>query len=165
MIQGKFYQDINLESRNEMIHFLNNHPTSKVHTAHPNMWTFANNIGFIYNLPEKWHKDAFEAITDEPKDIIDKMIVRFKHKVNFKYAACRSDYNDNILLLLHRIDRDGMRALKIRSFDWFGYEEFSMPMLIERTIVLQAFDRLCDNIVLEYYQMIHRAKKMSYESL
>jgi len=156
---NKFFKQIDLQNRNEMINFLNNHPTSIIYSDFPNKWTFANNIGFVYNIPMQYHPVGFEAITDQPKHVIDNLINKFKFKHGFKYGAYRSDYNDNILLLVHRVEIGKDRCIKIQNFDSFKYETFSTYYLQERTKLLCAFDALCDKIVLEYYEMIAKYSK------
>ncbi len=158
-MQDKFFKQINLQDRNEMINFLNNHLTACIYSDYPEKWTFANNIGFLYNLPKQYHVKGLDAITEQDKTIINNLITRFKHKHNFKFGAYRSDYNDNVLLLVHRIEIGKERGIKIQNFDKFPYESCSMYFLQERTKLLCSFDALCDKIVLEYYQMIAKYVK------
>jgi hypothetical protein len=158
-MKQKFFRQVNLEDRNEMINFLNGHSTAIPFSDYPEMWTYANNIGFLYNLPEHHHVTGLDAITEQDKTTINNLITRFKHKHNFKFGAYRSDYNDNVLLLMHRIEIGKERSVKIQNFDKFPYDSCSMQFLQERTKLLCSFDALCDKIVLEYYQMIAKYVK------
>lgn len=164
-MRQKFLQQVNLENRNEMINFLNNHPISKIHTDFPSKWTYANNIGFMYTIPLDYHLYAFEAITDQPKDKIEKLIYEFKFKWNFKFGTYRADYNQNILLLVHRYDTKSLRGIKIQNFEKFPYEDCSDYFLQQRTKLICEFDVLCDKIINEYHQMITRYIELNKENI
>jgi len=155
----QFSKSVDLSNRNEMISFLNNHPATHPHSEYKEMWTIANNIGFMYTIPMRLHPIGFEAITDYPKDAIDKLISGFKFDTGFKYGAYRADYNDNILLLMPRVEFGKVRGVKITNFDTVPYTECSIDFLQRRVKLICQFDGLCDNIVSEYYNMISKFKK------
>ena len=75
------------------------------------------------------------------------------------YIETRADYNDNILLLMPRVEFGKVRGVKITNFDTVPYTECSIDFLQRRVKLICQFDGLCDNIVSEYYNMISKFKK------
>lgn len=170
-----YYKKVNKNSRKEMVDFLANHFRYFTINSRNRSTSYANNIK-IYNLGIEDRN-----LEDKACDILysDIDTIEFYMNLNFLIEDFTCEYgydvsfngrNSGYLVLYQRdYDKNGnLRTFPGRSMDDNDpkyFNDWSIDKLKERTKLIQAFDKLCDNMQDTFIHYLKHAEIVEEEEI
>lgn len=149
----KFFKDVDVTNREEMIRFLSNH--FRYHTM--NSWnrstSYANNMK-LYNLPlTDKQRDALYKIMDiecdSPYQLIRRLLNEFGANHKYRWQAGFNGRSGGYVVLYEGKIEDGrVVTYPGRNIDMnVDFNEWDDKALQNRVKLVQDFDKLCDDII------------------
>lgn len=153
-----FYKEVNYDSPKEMFDFLSNHFTYDTMNSWNGIRSIANNVK-VYNLDVDY-EDAMDALQEDDYFSINRTIEDWEAD-HPEYEVGFNGRSGGYLVLtrkqkhLHVFKEDNCYPGEYENYEYwmrdieatFGsYEEYK-PTLIEEVKIVQAFDKLCDELV------------------
>ena len=147
----KFYQKINKRDKQEMIDFLQNHFRYDTMSSWNNSTSYANKVKVWDVIPGHLQDNAFELLeTDMFYELHINWLLEDFDMENAGYSAGFNGRSGGYIVLYH--DQYPGRDIDQSA----TFEDWEMFELRDRVDLVQAFDKMCENVV---NQMIHLAEK------
>lgn len=153
-----FYKKVDRRKRTDMIDFLRNHFRYDTMNSWNRATSYANNVKlYNLNLPEDINDTAYEIclseISDNPlNDAIDLLLDDFFHETGYR-ARFNGKSGGYLVLYYTQLERDyNTGEILYRTYPGRGidedddFEEWDINQLRDRTLTVQRFDKLCDDI-------------------
>lgn len=143
-----FSKNVNLDNREEMIHFLTTHFRYSTMNSWNRMTSYANNVK-IPNLEIPDYAKAYDFIHAECDDYdIDVHIAIEEFMMSTGYTVGFNGRSYGYIVMYDtELDKNGNRRVLMHGIDEYeDFEDWETDDIRERVKLVQAFDKLCDNI-------------------
>ena len=156
-----FAKNVNKRSKAAMIQFLTVHFRYYTMNSWNRTTSYANNVKLNnLQLPENLDDKAYEFLSAECRDYyydIDERINMFTRKTG--YAAGFNGRSDGYIVLYDtKREDDGYKIIMSGIDEDTDFDDWSVDELRERTRLVEAFDKLCDDIRDIFIHYVKNAK-------
>lgn len=157
-----FKKEVNLNNKQEMINFLTNHFRYYTMSSVNLRTSYANNVKiYNLNLPQEIRNKAWDFLDAECEDFwfnVHDLIANFE--IETGYTAGFNGRSGGYIVLYDTVISDnGKRHMVMHDIDQYeDFDEWETDELLERVKLVQAFDRLCDEIREELIYFVTNAE-------